>query len=368
VKVDRKQVLGYRVAAHGLHRETSDATKLAVLDLGIQHASVDSVRAALAARLPTGAEYGGADLATVWSFRGAPHLLRRGDLATLATELWPRGEADATTRLGGEGSALRKAGMSRLEAITATAKALRAVVTVPITKGEASAAVTERLPAACSYWCRGCGATHVYNTLWQLTGLAAGVELLPRTGPTTLGPINGRGPVPAGTAGAQRPMRSYLALHGPATVAEAAGYLGTNQKEAREMWPDGLVEIEVDGRVCYLPEDRVDELRTAPPPGVVRLLPALDPWLQARDRELIVPREADRKALWRILGNPGGVLAGGEIVGTWRAKVAGKRRLQVGVTAFGRLSPATRKAIEAEAEVLAAARGAAEVSVGFDAG
>jgi hypothetical protein len=69
--------------------------------------------------------------------------------------------------------------------------------------------------------------------------------------------------------------------------------------------------------------------------------------------------------VWKILGNPGAVLAGGEIVGTWRPGKASKKRLELVVTAFEPLPAATRRGIEEEAAVLAGLRGsvAAEVTI-----
>ena len=96
--VDRGQVLAYRVAAHGLHRDTgTDQAGLRVFDLGVQHAHPDSARLAIAARVlePVADLLDREEFAIVWSFRGAPHLLRQADVATIAGELWPWSEADA---------------------------------------------------------------------------------------------------------------------------------------------------------------------------------------------------------------------------------------------------------------------------------
>ncbi len=361
--VDRKQVLAYRVHAHGLHRTAPDVASLAVLDLGVQFTSVPATQQALAARVA--GDQSQDACVTVWSFRGAPHLLRRTDVPALAAELWPRSDADALARLGGEATVLRKAGVAGLAAFEKTAAALREIVTGEMTKGEVSAAITTALPAAYSYECRGCAATHVYNTLFQSVGLAAGVELRPGTRPTVLAPLPDR-PAHPTPAPSTRVLRAYLRLHGPATLAEAAGYLGTTQKEARPVWPDGLAEVQVDGRTAYLPEEDVPALESAPAPDVVRLLPALDPLLQLRDRELLVPDERARKAVWRILGNPGAVLAGGEVVGTWRTAKATKTRLTLTVMPFGTLPARTRRAVAGEADRLAGLRGAASAAVEFE--
>lgn len=51
LEVDRGQVLAYRIAAHGLHREETDAAAAAVFDLGLQDSQRDTALLALAARL-----------------------------------------------------------------------------------------------------------------------------------------------------------------------------------------------------------------------------------------------------------------------------------------------------------------------------
>ena len=83
----------------------------------------------------------------------------------------------------------------------------------------------------------------------------------------------------------------------------------------------------------------------------------MDPYLQARDRELLVPDQALRSELYRALGNPGVVLADGEVVATWRPKAAGAW-LTLLVSAAAPLTPDVRARIDDEAERVAAARGA----------
>ena len=112
-----------------------------------------------------------------------------------------------------------------------------------------------------------------------------------------------------------------------------AAYLQTIQRAVKPDWPDGLAEVRVDGRRAWLPEEQLDDLLGAPPAEVVRLVPCPDPWLLARDRELVVPGKAHRKALWPVLGPPGGLLVDGEIAGAWRTKSSGKR-LDVTVQPF----------------------------------
>jgi len=59
------------------------------------------------------------------------------------------------------------------------------------------------------------------------------------------------------------------------------------------------------------------------------------------------------------------LLLAGEIAGVWRAKTAGKKRVDLTVTPFGSLTAKERKAVEAEASVVARARAVAEATVTY---
>jgi hypothetical protein len=107
-------------------------------------------------------------------------------------------------------------------------------------------------------------------------------------------------------------------------------------------------------------------LRDAEPPPGVRLLPPGDPFLQARDREVLVPEKSHQSQLWRMLGNPGALLVDGMIAGTWRARQAGRGRLELTVTPFASAGARVRRDLEAEAQTVAAARGVSDVRVLVD--
>jgi hypothetical protein len=82
------------------------------------------------------------------------------------------------------------------------------------------------------------------------------------------------------------------------------------------------------------------------------LLGGFDLFLQGKDRELIVPDKSRHKQLWPVLGRPGAVLSGVEIVGTWRPKAAG-RTFTLRLDLWAKISKAVRGQIETEAERLA---------------
>jgi hypothetical protein len=371
VTVSRAQVLRHRVVTHGLDRTGAAADELAPTDLGWLDSPAGSAAQSLVARLPArGAPVTApGDWVLVWGLRGAPHLHRPGDLRALARAAWPIDAADAAARMGGAAPQLKEAGVDAIDALRATAEAMAAVVTRPMVKGEASAAVTGVVPDACTVYCRSCKAVHVQDQLMRLAALPAGLRLEPGTSPPVLIPIARWPGVPDSHDGGSALVEAYLRVHGPATAGDVAAYLQTTRRSVTPDWPDGLAEVRVEGvgsrpRTAGLPEGQVDRLVDAAPPHAVRLLPRSDPWLLARDRDLTVPDKAHRKALWPVLGSPGGLLVGGEIAGTWRARSA-KARLDIVVTPFGRPAKHVRAAVDDEAARVAASRGAADVRVRY---
>ena len=233
----------------------------------------------------------------------------------------------------------------------------------PITKGALSAAVTARIAPELSPWCRPCNCHHVSEQLLRLTALPAGVRLDFDSKPLTFSPILGWTPPTEHAVATSELIRTYLRLHGPATVTEAAGFLGTSRAEAQPSWPDDLAEVHVDGRSGWLPADAVGALDAAPSLPPLRLLPPSDPYLQARDRTLIVPERSRHKVLWAVLGSPGAVLVNGEVAGVWRAKQAGRGRLELTVRPFGPFTAAERAELDDEAERVGGVRGATTVTV-----
>lgn len=368
--VTREQVIAYRIAAQGLHRQAESVGELDVLDIGVQEAMGHPAALAFAARLPKSVSVAPADvaigpghrLALAWTLRGAPHVHRRRDLDALAGALWPLSEADAAGRLNETGPSVQRAGIPALEQFQLAIDAMRAVVSSATAKGAASTAVTKRVPAPMRRDCRACKTRHISDSAMRTAAPAAGLELEPGTAPPVLVP-RAKAKLPAGVdpKAIAELARGYLTYLGPADVGEFAGYLEARRADVVPLWPDDLAEVSVDGRRAWLPASQLAALRRAPAPDLVRLLGAFDPYLQARDRSLIVPDKAVHKTLWPVLGRPGAVLVDGEIAGTWRTKAA--KTLTITVEAFGPLPPKVWQQLDAEAERVAELRGAADVRV-----
>jgi len=347
----RAQVLGFRVRAQQLDRDAGTLDDTAVLDLGVQDTGPDGALWALTLRGLAGPDP--AELATVWTIRGAPHVYRRADLAFVATATAPFSDADAGKRIFDAARPLKAAGIGNLAALDTVAGAMRTIVREPMVKGAMSTRLTAVMTQPYLRFCLPCDATHVYEQPFRLAALRAGLELVPGTSPPVLRPIPGFAPaddVPARLD----VVRAYLRLLGPATPRHVAGYLDAPVTDVKARWPEDAVEVSVDGETRWLLGQDVDRLDG--PPVTTRLLGPFDLFLQARDRPLLVPDTARATELWRTLGRPGGVLRDGEIVGTWRARKTGSA-VAVSIEAWTAVTPALRTAAGAQAERLAAFRG-----------
>jgi hypothetical protein len=347
-QLTRADVLGSRVRAQQLDRASGSLADTAVLDLGVQDTGADAGRWALACR---GLDVDRTELALVWTLRGAPHLYRRTDLPGVAAATAPFSDADAARRVFDAAAPLKAAGIPVLTALDTIAGHMQAIVAAPTVKGEVSRQLTARVDAPYLRSCRPCDAIHLYEQPFRLAALRAGLELQPDTSPPVLQPIPGFAPAPEVPAHLDV-VRGYLRLHGPATPQQVAAYLDAPVKEVREHWPPDAVEVSVDGERRWALD--VDALG-ADPARTTRLLGPFDPYLQTRDRSLLVPDPARAKDLWRTLGRPGAVLVDGEVAGTWRPRKNG-RRLSVQVELW---HDVPRADLEREAERLAAVRGAA---------
>lgn len=364
VEASREQVLAYRWHAHQLDRPAGIATgptDCDLLDLGVQDSGPDGARWALQIR---GTPPDGSDelaWAWAWTIRGAPHCYRRADLARVAVATAPLSDADAAKRIFDANRPLTSAGIGTLDALRTVAEAMRAIVREPTVKGEMSARLTDRLSEPYLRFCRPCNAIHVYEMPFRLAALQAGLELRPGTSPPVLERVPGGRARPYTQAGTEADprwnvIRGYLRFFGPADPKAVAGYLDAPVAEVRRNWPDDTVDVRVDGATRSLLAADVDALLHPPVDRSVRLLGPFDPYLQLRDRDLLVDDEAHRKALWPALGRPGAVAVDGEIVGVWRPRTA-RKALTIEFTPWARITKVVRAGIDAQAAALAAARG-----------
>ncbi|MBB5156343.1 DNA glycosylase AlkZ-like family protein [Saccharopolyspora phatthalungensis] len=356
IETDRVRVLAYRYAVQQLDRSAIDVDELAVLPLGVQDSPAGSALQSVRTRVP-GAELPDS-LTLAWSVRGSAHLHRVTDLPRLAAQLYPSSDADVVARLP-----VMRSVDAPLAVFGKTVTAMREHSLEPTDRGSLSAAVTRDVPEA-SAWCRGCESTHVFYSLYLQAGLAAGIRLARESGRLRITAAP-QWHVPHKTTRLDALIRDSLRVLGPGSIADVAAYFGTSAAVLRPVWPTDLVEVSVGGKQSWFVPEETAALDSPASPRGVRLLPTGDPFLQARDRVQLLPNPVHRKALWRAVSSPGALLVDGEITGSWRAKKAGSK-LDVAVTSFGRLTGATRAEVDAEAQQLAAVRGAKSAAVAFD--
>lgn len=150
-------------------------------------------------------------------------------------------------------------------------------------------------------------------------------------------------------------VRRFLHVSGPASAAAFANWAGVKDRRTPGYIEDLAAELSAvrtpigDGWILAADEASFRGVDPAPEPTVVRLLPSGDAYTFAQgvERELLVEDAARRALLWTPRVWPGAVLAGGEIVGTWR-----RADRTFTIQAWGPIPAAVRDAIEEEAAAL----------------
>jgi len=363
VALDRTRVLAYRAWAQGLHG-ADDLSDLDALTVGLQDTPGGLAALGLRHRTTKDEPLDQPDLVLALTMRGSPHLHRRADLPLLRAALRPRDNEMLRAYLGGYGDMLVESGVDGPALLTRVADDLRdAFPGETASKGELSGAVSPRVPEIARPWCAGCGTAHVADGLFRLATLYAGIELVPGEGRRQRFRLGAK-PKSGGDdrAAALELVGTAVRLAGPLTLGDLVMWLDTRSVTAppdwlRPVWSalaDQLVEVEVAGATLHVNAEAVDGMRDAPAPPPVLLLPPRDTYLLGH-RPFLVPDRAAAKEVWRSVGSPGALVVDGAVAGVWRARKSGKT-LRLDVTPYGALTAKHRKAVDAQAEVVAAAR------------
>lgn len=349
-ELDREDVLAHRAAVQDLVSPVREATRTAVSALGLQDTPRGSGLLGIRARTTESpAKVGrlldeGGPLVLAMTVRGVPHVLARSELAAMTAAVYPFLEAEA-------------------DAVDEVAGAIRKVVRgKPIARPDLSGALNDKVSDALRGWCERCGSRHVHEDLFRKSTLQAGLAVDPEQSSPVVFVPHGDKPSKDPDRCRAELVRRFVHLVGATRPGELAGFLGYRPGEVKPVWnlvADELTEVVVNGQRRWVLSEDLDALRDAPRPEGVRLLPPSDPYLLG-DRSLVVPDRDRQRQVWRAVANPGVVLAAGEIVGTWRHRMSG-RRLSVTVAPFGRLGAKQRSAAEAEAHDVAAVRGIDDV-------
>jgi hypothetical protein len=377
--VSADAVRRFRFRRHQLDRDPAQGGNggdVALLDYGVQDTGPDGAAWALSIR---GASPPVEDLVYAWTLRGAPHAYRRADIAAIAVATAPLSETDAGKRIFDANKPLKAAGIQALDALRTIAGHQRKIVRTPTVKGDVSTRLTEVVGQPFLRSCRPCNAIHLYENPFRMAALQAGLELEPGTSPPVLHRIKGLKPPMYRHLGDKAEprfdvVRNYLRFFGPARIRDAAEFLDARQADVEQTWPADAVEVRVKGEAAptaraqhrfILPEDTEALTGDSEAPKTLRLLGPYDPYLQLRDRTVLVADEKRRKALWPVIGRPGAVVANGDVLALWRPRTSGQR-LRLAVEPWTRLTKPVRTALEEQAERLAAHRGVTLAGLAFD--
>jgi len=203
--------------------------------------------------------------------------------------------------------------------------------------------------AAVSFLLRPCS----YNTL-VVFGERQG------SSPTFTSFRNWTGHAPIGIPDADKVLvRKFLHCYGPARADHFMSWLGCSSQQAHRLWntiADEMVPIQIEGKTCYMLSADMDNLRSAEgDEEKLILLGAHDPYLDMRDRTIILEDKSFHKDVWKYVANPGVVLKGGRIIGTWKIKTIGKK-LDLSVMTWETITTAEQQILKQLAEEYAAFR------------
>ncbi|MDW5596741.1 crosslink repair DNA glycosylase YcaQ family protein [Conexibacter stalactiti] len=376
------QVLAFRLTAQGFGAD--DAEPLAALaSWSVQDSPAGTAALALAAR---GARFepGALDLAlheqrtavALYNPRTATAIVPAAEVAAYTSALLPR-EQESLRFVLGRAIPPAGEGIGPADAVEAALPAFAAALDGrQLSRDDLHAALRERLPSDLLPWCDGCQSHHARRGLLVVAGLHGLLCIAGRAGRQPLfartdqwiGPQ--AAPAVDPDVAAAELVRRHLSWCGPSTPRLFTQWAGIAPAQASAAWAlvaDELVEVSVDGGRAWLLTDDARGASCAGADGSARealLLPPGDPLLLARDRELLLPDPAARRALFVAINPPGLVLLGGKPAALWRGRKRG-RRLAVELRALGGASLTRRAiaAIEREAIGLAPHRGCASATV-----
>ena len=183
------------------------------------------------------------------------------------------------------------------------------------------------------------------------------------THPTVTSPARWLGsPLPAADldAAGRELVRRFVHCYGPAAPQDLIDWLGCCPAQGRRLWDSAAGEMApvlAEAKRRWMLAEDLDALDALPDAQTAPtlLLGPHDPYLDPRDRELLLPDKRLRRLVWKPVGNPGVVLCGGRVAGIWKSKTQ-RGRLQLTVTLWQPPAPGLENTIRQRAEQYAAFR------------
>ena len=151
-------------------------------------------------------------------------------------------------------------------------------------------------------------------------------------------------------------VRRFLHCYDPSTKTCFMDWLGCSPKQAKRLWDsiaDEMIPVTVGNKTCWLlaGQGNISEGDGQQ----LLLLGAHDPYLDIRDRSVILEHLPLHKTVWKTVSNPGVVLKCGRIAGIWKTKTTGGK-LKISIQLFEPLSDCEKRTLKSLAEEYAAFR------------
>ena len=385
MELSARQIRAHRLRAHHLDQKYPFCELLAVAgSCGLQNSPPGAWETAAFCRLKNctlpqlhQALYQKKELLQAWSIRGVPLIFPTADSDVFLSALIAQEGEEPWIYTKGIGLALDHLGMSFSELLPLAEEAAKYLEHHTIKSKEEldrvlAQLVAEQLPAQKqSLW----NAPSMYGAPDRQTVGGAAVSFLLRPcsfkglvvfgereviSPTFTSPLRwlGHKLVPSAQGTAEL-ARRFLHAYGPATPRAFADWLGSTPAQAKRLWQQIEEELEpvtAAGKKAFILQADRESFRRADTEESLLLLGPHDPYLDIRDRAILLEDTAAQCQVWRTVGNPGVILKGGKIIGIWKTRTQ-RENLSVSTTLWEPLSTPEQRELERQMEGYASFRG-----------
>lgn len=387
MELSARQIRAHRLRAHHLDQKYPFGELLTVAGTcGLQNSPPGAWETAAFCRLKDctlpqlhQALYQKKELLQAWSIRGVPLIFPTADSGVFLSPLAVQEGEEPWIYTKGIGLALDYLGMSFAELLPLVESAAGYLEDHTIKSKEEldrvlAQLVAEQLPAQKqSLW----NAPSMYGAPDRQTVGGAAVSFLLRPcsfkglvvfreresiSPTFTSPLRwlGHKLVPSAQGEAEL-ARRFLHAYGPATPRAFSDWLGSAPAQAKRLWQQIEGELEpvtAAGKKAFILQSDQESFRRADTEESLLLLGPHDPYLDIRDRAILLEDTAAQRQVWRTVGNPGVILKGGKIIGTWKTRTQ-REKLSVSTTLWEPLSAPEQRELEKQLEGYAIFRGLA---------
>ena len=387
MELSARQIRAHRLRAHHLDQKYPFGELAAVAGTcGLQNSPPGAWETAAFCRLKNctlpqlhQALYQKKELLQAWSIRGVPLIFPTADSDVFLSALIAQEGEEPWIYTKGIGLALDHLGMSFAELLPLVESAAEYLEDHTIKSKEEldrvlAQLVAEQLPAQKqSLW----NAPSMYGAPDRQTVGGAAVSFLLRPcsfkglvvfgeregiSPTFTSPLRwlGHKLVPSAQGTAEL-ARRFLHAYGPTTPRTFADWLGSTPAQAKRLWrqiEEELEPVTAAGKKAFILQSDRESFRCADAEESLLLLGPHDPYLDIRDRAILLEDTAAQRQVWRTVGNPGVILKGGKIIGIWKTRTQ-RENLSVSTTLWQPLSTPEQRELERQMEGYASFRGLA---------